>query len=521
MATYNATQKQRRRLKLNGAVMLWVLIVTMMIITMGLSMMSLTLHGLRTTRRIQDSTLAFNLAESSAEKAVRWLKDQGSPPAGTTTIDPFGGVQTLDPGTYSAQVIPDPGNPGAILKAYTITGTGTVDHLVEHVTLYVRQQSFGKYAYFTDQEVSAVSGGAIWFQSSDRIRGPAHSNNKSGSNFQVDWTTASSANPIFQDAVTSVASSINYSPSSPNTEANFTKIYKAGSRGYKLGVNQIPLPSSSSAQQIAAWGSSAGFPSTSGVYVPSNGGIYIVGDSSMVAKTDASGNQQFVITQGTKVTTVTYMLGSNQVKYQLVNNGSPGPTNTVVGLGTQVIYTTGNITALSGTIGNNRVDNTTHTILNRNAYTIATDMNNGKNITLNGTLKYATAPTAGLSYSDPANINTGTLGLIGRNVTIAAGSPTTMQIDAVILAGSSSTTDGSFSVADYNSKQPTGTLTVTGGIIQKARGPVGTISNGALNTGYAKNYLYDSRLADAPPPYFPTTGLYDRLSWQRLAPTAG
>ena len=53
-------------------------------------------------------------------------------------------------------------------------------------------------------------------------------------------------------------------------------------------------------------------------------------------------------------------------------------------------------------------------------------------------------------------------------------------------------------------------------IIQKARGPVGTISGGTISTGYAKDYYYDPRLADNPPPYFPTTGSYDLISWKKL-----
>ena len=64
-----------------------------------------------------------------------------------------------------------------------------------------------------------------------------------------------------------------------------------------------------------------------------------------------------------------------------------------------------------------------------------------------------------------------------------------------------------------------GTLKVLGGIIQNARGPVGTFnsSTGEMITGYSKNYTYDPRLASNPPPYYPTTGQYERLSWRTLA----
>jgi hypothetical protein len=43
-----------------------------------------------------------------------------------------------------------------------------------------------------------------------------------------------------------------------------------------------------------------------------------------------------------------------------------------------------------------------------------------------------------------------------------------------------------------------------GGLIQEARGPVGTTAG----TGYGKQYTYDRCANLRPPPYFPTTGRY-------------
>ncbi|MEA2553616.1 MAG: hypothetical protein QOJ65_1792 [Fimbriimonadaceae bacterium] len=483
----------------------------MTVMVMGMATLSLTLEGLHLTKRVQQNTLAFNLAESGAERAMRWLKDQATPPSGTATLDPFNGAQALAGGSYAVTLIPDPNNSGAVLKAYTINASGTYGARTESVRLLARQQSFGKYAYFTDREISAASGGRIWFYSGDRIRGPAHSNNASGSDFQIDWST--STGPIFQDMVTAVSSNIDYSPSDPATEAEFSKVYKAGSRGFHLGVDPIALPNSSDAQKNAAWGSSSGFPSTTGVYVNAGGGIYVHGNAGIVMSTDGAGNQVFTVTQGSTVTKVTVDLGANEIRKQV---GS-GAVVTTTGVGTQVLFCSGNISSLSGTIANNKVNSASQTIEARSAYTIATDVNNGKNITVTDNIKYATAPDVSKPYNDPANLSSGTLGLIARNVTVASGSPTALEVDGIILTGSSTTSDGSFSVADYNSKTPTGRLKVVGGIIQKARGPVGTLSGGTIATGYTKDYWYDGRLADSPPPFFPTTGLYDRISWQRLA----
>ncbi|MEX1184255.1 MAG: hypothetical protein WEF86_13565 [Gemmatimonadota bacterium] len=60
-----------------------------------------------------------------------------------------------------------------------------------------------------------------------------------------------------------------------------------------------------------------------------------------------------------------------------------------------------------------------------------------------------------------------------------------------------------------------GCLYLTGGIIQRQRGPVGT-SGG---TGYVKRYSYDGCGASAPPPYFPTTGNFTRSQYYDVDPT--
>jgi hypothetical protein len=383
------------------------------------------------------------------------------------------------------------------------------------VELVLRQTSFGKYGYFTDKErTSLTGGGRIWFYSGDRIRGPAHSNNASDSDFQINWSS-SATEAIFQDMLTAAGDSINFAPSAPASESDFLKIFKTGSRGYQLGVDAIPLPSSTTKQQEAAWGAPSGFPDEDdeGVYLPTGGGIYIVGDSSVQMQLDAYGQQQFVITQGSTVTTVTYDLECNETVTQV---GSDPPVTTA-GVGSGVIYSTGHITSLSGTLADNYMTTDDPPVVQkRSAYTLATDVNSGKNITVTGAIRYHSAPDPTLPTTDQANLVPGTLGLVARNVRVGSSAPTTMEIDAVILAGSSSTTDGSFYVENYSSKNPTGTLKVLGGIIQKARGPVGTLSGGLLATGYAKDYHYDPRLADNPPPHFPTTGGYDRISWRKL-----
>src|SRR5690606_22795785 len=59
-----------------------------------------------------------------------------------------------------------------------------------------------------------------------------------------------------------------------------------------------------------------------------------------------------------------------------------------------------------------------------------------------------------------------------------------------------------------------GCLYLTGGIVQRTRGPVGTTAG----TGYLKRYSYDHCGVAAPPPYFPTTGRFARSQYFDVDP---
>jgi Tfp pilus assembly protein PilX len=75
--------------------------------------------------------------------------------------------------------------------------------------------------------------------------------------------------------------------------------------------------------------------------------------------------------------------------------------------------------------------------------------------------------------------------------------PQSPTIQAAMLA-----LNHSFTVQLYSLGSPFGTLNVYGSIGQLFRGAVGTNSNGVVATGYAKGYVYDTRLKFAPPPFY-------------------
>jgi hypothetical protein len=498
------------RRRLDGSALLSTMIA-LFILTSGMVLILAQVgDAVRMNRKQRSAAAAFNLAESGAELGVLWLRKQAYPPTDTTDITPFGGAQNLGEGTYTVTITPYESNKTAYLKKFRVTGTGIVRQERKKVEIVVQQASFGRYAYFTDQELT-VTGSPIQWRTGDTVDGPAHSNNSNGTIFNITYTGSS---PIFLDKLTAVGTSINYSPSAPTNEATFKKVFKNGSQGYQLGVPYIPLPTSSDVQRNAAWGASGGFPGSNGVYLraDNDGGIYIRGDAAIKLSVNASGDQVIEVTQGSNVTKLTM----NRATKSITTTGpvGSGSAKSASSLGTGVIYCTGNITSLQGEVADNRVVN--GEIAVRSELTIATDVNAGKNIEITGNLVYRTRPDKTLDPSASVNLRAGTLGLVARNTTIDKNAPSNLEIDAVTMSGGENLSDGSFSVENYSSKTPTGKLKVLGGIIQKKRGAVGTFnsSTGAMISGYEKDYIYDPRLATNPPPFFPTTGTYERLSWR-------
>jgi hypothetical protein len=100
-----------------------------------------------------------------------------------------------------------------------------------------------------------------------------------------------------------------------------------------------------------------------------------------------------------------------------------------------------------------------------------------------------------------------------------SGSLTDPVIDAAILALSHS-----FFVQNWSKGAALGSLTINGVITQEFRGAVGTFSGTppVIQTGYNKQYTYDTRLKYLSPPYFlsPTQSAWQRISYSELKPTA-
>ena len=117
-------------------------------------------------------------------------------------------------------------------------------------------------------------------------------------------------------------------------------------------------------------------------------------------------------------------------------------------------------------------------------------------INIVGHILYASDPATNPNSDDK-------LGLIAQdNVVVQTAAPNNLQVYAHILCK-----NGGFGVYNYNTGSSRGTLKIYGGIANLIRNAVGTTSP----TGYLKNYIFDSRLARNPPPFYPK--VTDELEW--------
>jgi hypothetical protein len=105
------------------------------------------------------------------------------------------------------------------------------------------------------------------------------------------------------------------------------------------------------------------------------------------------------------------------------------------------------------------------------------------------------------------------LGLVADNDVIIADN--VANKNGITIQASVFSRTGSFIAENYDKRHAGGTIQLLGGIIQSARGPVGTFSGSPpqLVSGFLKNYQYDERFLYDAPPFFPTTGNLEIVSW--------
>jgi hypothetical protein len=530
-----------------GMALLATLIFVFILTGFGIALLTMTRNDIKLSTLQEESTKAFYLADAGVERAINWLEKQGTPPS-AADIPPvnFDGdheFDELNTGKYT--VLLSIGNPTSTVAGYIIETEGWItradaSRVSRKIKTMVTISNFAEYAYFSDQELfpsnSNISGSGsyagqkIWFIGDDIFGGKVHSNSQF---HMVD-------EPNFYGKVTSMADTIEFWGGAHAADGHdFPNFHD----GYDLGAeNYIELPQFSeisnlddakSLQRIA--GGSLGksgiqalpsnvvyVPSVGGMGTQATGGIYVKGNVTSInldVDNAAEPNSKMTFVQGGNTTTITSVLSpitlpTGSTLNEVAAGGTIIPANTTLvkkstgvnayesyqGISNGLLFVDGSINDLNG---NNQ----------RGKMTIAS--NESINIT-NNILYYDRDETVSLLNDEHLKDIDDSLGLVAaKDVKIASNAPYNIEVDAIIMA-----LNTSFFYAGWQQTPAKGTLSLLGGLIQKQRGPVGTHNAGVKVTGYSKNYQYDTRMANPAggnlPPYFPSTGQYQKAYWKEV-----
>ena len=518
-----------------GFALLGTLILVFVISTFGLALLTMTQNDIKLSTLQKASKETFYIAESGIDHAISYLENLGTPdfPSPHYLTEENEGYIDLGNGKYKAS-IQSAGTFSYILRS---TGerpwTNSSGKISKTIESKVILENFALYAYFSDNELfpedidAGYGGQKIWFYGNDHIGGPLHSNDR----------LHMAGEPTFDGPVTS--SWVNpTNPADVSWEAYDaqTNPHFLGNPGYQGGVNPIPLPEyreisdptdPDSLQRIAAGSEEFIDTHGNGAYVPNDGfnvtdGIWVKGNvNTLTLGVDYQDNSKITIEQTGKTTIIyqvetpitigskTYPSGTTLID---VNVGGVHTYENPSGYPNGVLYVDGNINNLKSTTTDGGL---------KGKLTIASD----STITIGDNVLYNTRVNDPDCFDVPAGTYPDipdSLGLVSEgNIMIDDNYETNLlndlEINAIIMAlGTSFYYEG----WKYNMQ---GILTVHGSFIQKQRGPVGTFNSWGKQSGYTKDYQFDTRMSiDNPvlgqvlPPYFPTTGKYIKLYWKEV-----
>jgi Tfp pilus assembly protein PilX len=427
--------------------------------------------------------------------------------------------------------------------------------------LEVLQESFAKYAYFTDIDFSAN----IWFGGGDQLFGPVHSNDSigiyvSGATFHKRVSTAKyivqKANGTFLDVVKEFAPRI---PMPATADLNKLRNYAIAGGTRIVGDNTGAAGQATTRIEFMAIdldgdgktdGPDEGFMR---VYQAAGaaGAAWISADVGAAATNNNCGDYHGAVfyraaqhpmgghsaSQSLTQATRRCYLGGVDSLYNgfVASNASGAYVKWTGAVDPQLAGRPDKdyLWPLSRAINPNFkgvvfVDGKVviHGLLRGRITLAATD-----NIIIGDDIRYVTDPSVG-SCDDILGIFSATDVVIADNALNDPWDPnggtnyrtydetSDEVIHGVILALDNFTVEN-YNTGPSNAESCNGTpwgrgcLSLTGGVIQRQRGAVGLVSG----RGYLKRYSYDACAATDPPPYFPTTGFFIANRYFDIDPT--
>ena len=449
----------------SGIALFLTLAVLTLISVIGFGLVAISRTNLRVISNNSNYNQAYYLAVIGIAKARNELRENYW--WGTDEEKTF----SADNGTYTVSIWAPSSNTDSFEKKWKVTSIGKIDGSKRKLTAWLESESFSKYAYFTEQESTPYQ--TIWMTDRDKIKGRVHTNGY----FSIYST------PQFSDEVTS--------------HNNSDSFYDAVSRLYTTGavINSDPSKfyhyyTSYKNDIPVALDDSKDFSFTGGfseLYLPADTGkVADKADNKIYQDADV----KFLNTGNVEVTTketYSYWVRERRDRSWVWTQRQSVKTETItLPTANLTLYIGGTVHIKGGEV--------------KGKVTLATE----------GSIYIDNS----ITYNDE---NRDVLGIISEKDIIVNTDPYTkkdIKIDALLMA-----INGSFYVYNYNYGIYRGTLKILGGLVQYSRGPVGTFNSdtGLVITGYNKDYNYDNKLKNIPPPNFPTTGNIILLSVQDSA----
>jgi len=378
-------------------------------------------------------------------------------------------------------------------------------------SITVRRDNFAKFALFTVHH-RTPSGTTVWFTANTNFTGPVATNER--------FSFANNPSAHFTEEVTQHETRARfYNDNDPillAADANGTIDVPIFDRGFQRGYGIIDLAPSIGQNDLKYQALGGGSePGSNGIYVPNNGtaltgGIYIRGnqgnssDNPIINMGVGANGPVYTITRGTTTKIITVDYAANQTTIQTQGGGTDTYQGIPDGVGDEgiLIYINDDVQSLSGTVQKDT------------GITVSSE----RDIVITNHIRYQEYNPSPLSATGYRNV----LGILswGGDVRISTSAPNNLDIHGVVMAH-----NGIFTVDNYNVGSPRGLATLLGGAITEFYGAFGTFSGGTQQSGYGRNFVYDSRMLQGiAPPYFPymtnftafESGLDSGLTWRDM-----
>ncbi|HNW38954.1 MAG TPA: DUF4900 domain-containing protein [Candidatus Omnitrophota bacterium] len=258
----------KKILNKKGAALITVYMVVAVLLAFGGFVVDVSNSQNSAANTFKKQAQAIGIAEAGLDRALVWLRTQGTPPTGTIASISQNLPPTGTPiGSYTV-AFTDLGSPGgsASIRRYRIRSTGTIGSTSQTVTNYLQTDNYARYIWFTDSE--SYQGTNVWFWDEDHLNGPTHTNG----HFNIK------GNPLFEGEVRSVDNYIRYYNNGSNINSSSLSNAPYDVPDFRdtvtLGSDSINMPTQALNLRAAS----------------TNGGLRLTGNSTVLLKADGTMN---------------------------------------------------------------------------------------------------------------------------------------------------------------------------------------------------------------------------------------